>query len=183
MPVLSLAGHSGSGWPVNTFTHLGRALRRTFSSRLAPKSAQSAQPKKLQVIYFEGWLKLGHFSDRALPESKYIDPDKLGTKISGIRCATNFTLIIFRWNCWEKSYSRKTRFFRTPKNGFFANKTHAAPKQLFSMRLRPMHNLQNFCPIEAFWWKFWVFEGEKVQVFLVYTYNPGNKLYLGTEAP
>ena len=121
-------------------------------------------------------VKTWSFSDRALPKSKYFDPDKFGTKISGIRCAANFTLSIFRWNRWEKSYCRKTRFFRTPKNGFFANKTHASTKELFSMHLKPMHNLQNFCSIEAFWWKFGVFVGEKVLVSLIFTLLMGKSL-------
>ena len=121
-----------------------------MSDRMTPKSTQSAQPKRLQP-----WLKIGgsnpgHFTIGTKPGSKCFDPDKFGTKISGIRCSTNFTLTTFHQIHKEKSYSRKTRFSSTPKKTFFAYKTRATDarvtKKLSKTLLRSLDLPAKFQP-------------------------------------
>ena len=54
----------GSRRPGITFVPMGRALRRTFPSRMAPKSGQSVQAKKPQPCQGKVWVPTGSFFDR-----------------------------------------------------------------------------------------------------------------------
>ena len=122
---LSLAGHSGT-YTRKMHTNYSLCTRITDFWFMFKKSAQLAQPNMLQPCLRKPGSGRGQFSIRPKPGSKCFDPDKFGTKISGIRCSTNFSLTTFPQIYQEKSYCRKTCFSTTPKNTFFANKTRAS---------------------------------------------------------
>ena len=112
----------------------------------------------------------------AKPGLKCFNPDRFGTKISCIRCSTNFSLVTFHQIHWEKSYSWKSAFFKTPKTRFSRIKrtrlTRASRKQFSWMRLGPMHNRTKFQPDRSSRSSEIGFSKKKVLVFLIYIW-PG----------
>ena len=80
-----------------------------------------------------------YFSIGTKPGSNCFDPDKLGTKISGIRCAKNFT---FHTSAQKKVIPEKHDFSGPPKTRFSRIKRARHKKQL-------RQDIRAFCKISA----------------------------------